>query len=92
LNCSRWTKFATISSAVKWLSQAQHPLEQQPVLTAAELLGHDDAGVGARSRLPRLVQGSEIADVESEDRPAFGRGESELFFVGGGVFAGFFGR
>jgi hypothetical protein len=30
------------------VEQAQHPLEQKAVVTAAELLGHDDAGMGAR--------------------------------------------
>jgi hypothetical protein len=36
------------------VEQAQHPLEQKPVLTAAKLLGHDDASMGARGRLPSL--------------------------------------
>jgi hypothetical protein len=49
------------------VEQAQHPLEQEAVLAATELLGHDDAGMGTGGRLPRLVQGSEIADVEGED-------------------------
>src|SRR5262249_17382357 len=71
------------------VEQAQHPLEQEAVLAATELLGHDDAGMGARGRLPRLVEGSEIADVEGENRPLFGRGQGELLLVGSRIFPGF---
>ena len=74
------------------VEQAQHPLEQQAVFAAAELLGHDDAGVRARRRLPRLVQGGEIADVEGEDGPVCGRGEGELLLVSSGVLPGLLGR
>jgi hypothetical protein len=45
------------------VEQAQHPLEEKAVLAAAKLLGHDDASMGTLGRLPRLVEGSEIADV-----------------------------
>jgi len=46
---------------------------------------------GAIGRLPRLVEGSEIADVEGEETPVLGRGKGELFLVGGRVVADFFG-
>jgi len=59
-------------------------------LATAQLLGHDDPGVRMRSRLPLLVEGCEIPNIESEKGPALGCGECKLFFVGGGVFAGFF--
>jgi hypothetical protein len=70
------------------VEQAQDPLEQDPVVTAAELREHDDAGVRARGRLPWLVQRGKIADVEGEDLPAFGRRKGELLLVGGRVLAG----
>jgi hypothetical protein len=74
------------------VEQAHHPLEQQAVFAAAELPGHDDAGMRAPCRLPRLVEGSEIADVEGEEGPVFGRGKSELFLVGSGVVPGLLSR
>ena len=74
------------------VEQAQHPLQQHAVMTAAELLGHDDTSMGTLGRLPRLVEGSEIADVEGEDGPVFGRGEGELFLVGRGIVPGLLGR
>ncbi len=61
-------------------------------MTAAELLRYDDAGVGARSCLPGLVERSEIADVEGEDDPVFSRGKGQLFLIEGCIFASFFRR
>jgi hypothetical protein len=74
------------------VEQTQHTLEQQTVVATAQLLGYDNARMERPSSLPLLVQRSEVANVERENSPAFGRCEGELFLVGGGVFAGFFGR
>jgi hypothetical protein len=38
------------------------------------------------------VERSEIADVEGEDGPVFGRGKGEQVLVGSGVFPGLLGR
>jgi len=73
------------------IEKAQHPLKQQPIVTAAELLRHDDAGMRPLGCLPLLVQWSEIADVEREDGPIFGGGKEKLFLIGSDVFAGFLG-
>lgn len=74
------------------IEKAQHPLKQQPIVTAAELLRHDDAGMRPRGCLPLLVDWSKIADVEREDGPIFGSGKEKLFLIGSDVFAGFLGR
>src|SRR5207248_8229737 len=73
------------------IEEAQHALEQQPVLATAELLRHDDAGMRATSRLSLLVEWAEIADVEREERAVFRGCEGELLFIRGGVLTGFFG-
>ena len=65
--------------------------ERKNILIETDPLTGTDAGMGAPCGLPRLVQGSEIADVEGEDSAAFGCGKGELFLVDSGVFPGLLG-
>jgi hypothetical protein len=75
----------------KVIEKAQRALEQEPVLSAAELLRDDDARVRATGRLPLLVEWGEIADVEREERALFRGCEGELLLIGCGASTGFFG-
>jgi hypothetical protein len=73
------------------IEEAQHALEQQTVLAAAELLRHDNAGMRAAGRLPMLVERSKIANVECEKRAVLPSCKRELVFIRGGVVTGLFG-
>jgi hypothetical protein len=72
------------------VEEAQHALEQQTLLTAAELLRNDDASMRATGHLPVVVEWAEIADVEGEQRAVFRGCEGELLLIRDGVLTGFF--
>jgi hypothetical protein len=75
----------------KVVEQADHALEQETVLATTELLGHDNARVGATPCLPLLVKRGEIANVEGKDGSVFTRGEGQLVLISGSIFTSFFG-
>ena len=73
------------------IEEAQHALDQQTVLAAAELPGNDNAGMGAAGSLPMLVERSEIANVEREKNAILPRCKYELLLVRRGVVTSLFG-
>jgi hypothetical protein len=75
----------------KVVEQADHALEQETGLATTELLGHDNARVGATRCLPLLVKRGEIANVEGKDGSVFTRGEGQLVLIRVSIFTSFFG-
>jgi len=74
------------------IEQAQHSLEQKAVLAAAQLLGDDDAGMGALGRLPRLVEGAKSRMLKVTMARFSPVAKASLFLIGSCVSAGFLGR